>query len=261
MEPYFERTGDAVVGRAHASSPWSEHMVGGRALAALVAWGAERDHGEEGWQPARLTVDMFRPAPIAPLHVTSARVRDGSQVRACDVWVHHSDRLVSRGSVLFIRKGAEPPGTVWAPPGWTWAMPEDLPPPPPLEARFSLGEVREVTPMGGPAKRLVWLREDRDLVDGETSTPFVRLAGMADYTHPLTNLSDVGLGYINADLTMYLSRLPEGDWVGLESIAHTSAEGVAVGGVAMNDTSGVIGYTYVCGVVDGRMQATRGDSR
>jgi hypothetical protein len=258
LEPYFERRGDAVVGRPHASSPWSEAMVGGRALSGLVAWGAERDHGEDGWQPARFTVDMFRPAPIAPLVVTSRRLRDGAQVRACDVFVHHEEKLISRGTALFIRRGSEPPGRVWAPPGWDGPMPDALPEEPRLDARFSLGEVRQVTPMDAPTKRLAWLREDRDLVDGINSSPFVRLAGMADYTHPFTNLSDVGLGYINADLTMYLSRMPRGEWVGFESIAHTSADGITVGGVAMHDREGAIGYTYVCGVVDGRMQSRSG---
>jgi acyl-CoA thioesterase len=258
MEPYFERKDDAVVARLHASSVWSDQMVGGRPLAALVAWGAERDHGEEGWQPARLTIDMFRPAPIAPLVVTSERVRDGGQVRACDVFVHHEDRLVSRGSALFIRQGAEPPGSVWAPPAWDAPRPEDSPEEErAADQRVALGEVRYLSPIGAPNTRRAWLRETRDLVDGETSTPFVKLAGIADFAHPLSNAADVGLGYINADVTLYIARLPESDWIGMESVAHVASEGVAIGGAALYDTAGPIGFAHVCAVVDARLQRQR----
>jgi Thioesterase-like superfamily len=253
-EPYFERRDGAVVGRIHASSVWSDQMVGGRPLAALVAWGAERDHGEEGWQPARLTVDMFRPAPMAPLTVTSRRVRDGSQVRACDVFVHHEEKLVSRGSALFLRQGPEPPGAVWAPPAWDAPGPHEVPAAEQRGGRVALGEVRYLSPIGAPTKRRAWLRETRDLVDDEESTAFVKLAGIADFTHPLSNVSDRGLGYINADLTLNLARLPNGDWIGLESVAHVAAQGVAVGGVALYDLRGPIGYVHVCAVADNRMQ-------
>jgi hypothetical protein len=254
LEPYFAVDGDMVVARRHASSVWSEQMVGGRPLASLVAWGAERQHGGSGWQPTRLTVDMFRPAPMRPLRVTSLRVRDGSLVRACDVFVHDGETLVSRGSALFIRQGAEPEGMVWSPPGWPGPMPDEVPASAQAHDRVALGEIRYATAIGAPTKRLVWLREHRDLVDGEAATPFVNVAGMADFAHPLSNSGDSGLGYINTDVTLYLARMPEGDWVGLETIARVSAHGVAVGGVALHDTSGLIGYAQASAVADSRLR-------
>jgi hypothetical protein len=254
-EPYFQRQdASVVVGRALAAGPWSTDQLAGRAVVALVAWGAERDHGGTEWQPARLTVDMFRPAPMAPLTVTSTRIRDGSRVRACDVFIHHGDRLVCRGSAVFVRRGEDPPGTVWSPPGWEGPYPADLSD---LLGDAGLGDLRLVTPFGAPAQGLAWIHETHDLVDGEPSTPFVRTAGVTDWVNPLSNSGDRGLAYINADLTLYLARLPRGEWVGLRTFVHAAAQGVAVGGAAVYDTEGMIGSVQVCAVADTRMQEQR----
>ena len=36
----------------------------------------------------------------------------------------------------------------------------------------------------------------------------------ADFTNPLANSGDQGLEFVNADYTLYLHRLPVGEWIG-----------------------------------------------
>ncbi len=92
--------------------------------------------------------------------------------------------------------------------------------------------------------RYAWLREIRDLVEGEELTPFIRAAMAVDVTASMSNFSTSGLSFINADYTLTLSRLPEGPYIGRASLTHYSAAGIATGAASMFDARGPIG----CGV-------------
>jgi hypothetical protein len=103
---------------------------------------------------------------------------------------------------------------------------------------------------GGTGRRRVWISETCDLVEGERNSPLVRAALAADSASPLAHASDIGLDFINADYTLYLSRLPVGDFIGLESGGHTSTDGIAVGQCTMHDTSGPIGFCMTAAVAN-----------
>src|SRR5690606_41872966 len=104
-----------------------------------------------------------------------------------------------------MRPGPPPAGAVWAPPPWDAPAPDDVPAPPdsPMRQLTSM-EVRAIDGMGFGAdgQRRVWLRDHLDLVDGETVSPFQRLAMAADFASPLANSSSEGLRFINGDITV-----------------------------------------------------------
>jgi hypothetical protein len=85
------------------------------------------------------------------------------------------------------------------------------------------------------------MAEMRELVAGAPLTPFTRVAVAADFASPLANRHETGLGYINTDVTVYLHRLPVGEWIGFEKINHHATDGVAIGECFLHDTQGPIG--------------------
>jgi acyl-CoA thioesterase len=117
--------------------------------------------------------------------------------------------------------------------------------------------MRPVTPgtFGVATQKRIWIRENRALVDGQPLTPFVRVATAADFTNPLANSGSEGLKFINADITLYLHRLPDSDWIGFETTDHGNAEGVAVGACRLYDTGGPIGHSLVCAVANERRRS------
>ena len=91
------------------------------------------------------------------------------------------------------------------------------------------------------SRKFAWVRELRPLIAGDPMTPFVRVALAGDVTSALTHWGTGGLRYINADFTMTLGRLPDGDYIGLASDGHNGGRGVASGSATLFDRHGPIG--------------------
>lgn len=253
-EPIFERRGDLVVPTGAAQGPWGE-TVGGRWLSGLVAWGAARDHDDDDYLPARLTVDMFRPVPLVPIRVVSTLVRRGRRIRVIDVSARDEAGLeLVRGTVMQLLKTENPPGAVWYPRELGRLDPEALPPWPPRIERERSWQMRRVG-------REAWVKESQPFVAGEKLTPFLRAALAADATNGTANDGEGGLGYINADLALYLARLPRSEWVGLEGTGHGGDCGVSYGTASMYDLEGRIGQVTMAGLADLRLYGRQGFSR
>jgi hypothetical protein len=248
-EAFFRPKGELLEPRAHAHSPWSPDMLHGRLLAGLAAREVERAYGGDGFQVVRVTVDLFRAAPMAAVRVRSSLVRDGGRARGADVAIESGEHVVARATALLLRPSDPPPGSVWSAPAWTVPGPEELP-----------GAVRgpddgnpDLRPIGGPLvdaadRKCAWMRDGRDLVDGEALTPVARAVMAADVANPLSNWGDAGLHFINADVSVQLARLPQGEWIGLEVTDHLDAAGIAVGQCSLYDPVGRFGHATVSSV-------------
>ena len=83
----------------------------------------------------------------------------------------------------------------------------------------------------------------------------MRAAFASDFTNPFANSGSAGLQFVNADITLYLHRLPLGEWLGFEVIEHHAHEGIAVGECIIYDETGALGRSLVCGVANRRKPA------
>jgi hypothetical protein len=226
-------------------------MLHGRLLAGLAAGAVERAHGDPALRLARLTIDLTRAAPMEPVEIHTARVRDGRRVRTADVRIVSNNVEVARAAALLLRTGEEPEGVVWSAPEWDVPGPDEVPPMPGRDEAIAAGhpDMRSITgPLDGPGQTRVWMRDARPLIDGEPLSPSVRAAMAADVTNPIANFGDTGLHFINADVTVTMVRLPSSEWVGLEVIDRLGADGIALGECALHDLTGRFGHAVVCSV-------------
>ena len=251
-EPFFRREGESFVPNDICRGPWDRESLHGRVVAGLMAFDIERRWLEPGFHPARLTVDLYRMPPFAPVQVRSEVVRDGRRIRIVDAEFTSGGVSIGRASCLLLRHGETPDGRVWSPPLWEAPDPESLPAPERTEREPMWDSLVIDHGFGAVAQKNTWLRENRELVEGEALTPFLRAAVAADFTNPFANSGDQGLQFVNADITLYLHRLPEGEWLGFQVVAHHANEGVAVGECVMYDRAGAIGRSTVCGVANVR---------
>jgi len=252
-EPFFHQPTEAsrFEPTDFARGPWGHESLHGHVLGGLIAHMIEQEHGDAEFQPARLTIDMFRPPTWAPVTIETRIVRTGKRVRAIDASLIVEETEIARGSAVMLRRAEDPDGTVWSPDPWDVPAPEELAAPssdrvPVWESRFISGDEN------GAYRRRAWMREVRELVGSRPLSPWVRSAMAADFTNPLVNSGDAGLEFVNADYTIYLHRLPVGEWIGVEAMSHHSAAGVAVASAAFYDAQGAIGRSGVSAIANRR---------
>jgi len=240
-EPFFHRDGDAYVPTRQASGFWGpKDNLHARVMIGLFAHVIERQYGEPDLQPARLTVDLYRLPDLTPVTVTTRLVRQGGRIRVVEAELFSSGVSSARASCQLLRRTQQPEAAIWTRPAWDAPPPEQVAPP---EIPFTdKWEMRPI-PSVGPGPRRTWLREVRPLVAGEAHTPFSRIATGIDYTSPIANSAEVGLEFINSDVTLYLHRPPAGEWIGYEVTDHQSAEGIAIGHCVLHDIHGPVGFS------------------
>ena len=255
VEPFLTPGPDGLAPGSRARGPWGEDTLHGRILAGLFAHEIERSHGDPDFHVARLTTDLFRMPRMAPLAVEIEPVREGRRIRVLSGVIHSEGREVARASAVLLRRGEPTEGRVWSPEPWDAPPPDAVPEPPPRPEGFQAPW--DMRPIGGAAfgttgRKRAWLRERRELVAGTPLTPLVRVALAADIASPMANSGDRGLEYVNADISLYLHRLPESEWLGWDVTHHHSADGIAVAGCTIHDTEGAVGTSTVCAVANRR---------
>jgi len=253
---FFRADGDALVPADFASSPWGP-VLHGRLIGGLTARAAELARAADpGLACARLTVDLFRAVPLAPVTVAARQVRAGRRITVLDVSVEQDGTLAGQGRAVLLRRSEQPGGTFRPVPCWDAPKPfEDHGA---AEAPSSNG--RWSAPWqswraGGAAGLTegIWMRDTHPLVTGEELTPLVRLAMAADLASPVSHYSDRGLSFINADYTVYLGREPDGEYIGLQPSGHLSADGVAAGRCVVHDRHGPAGFVTNAAVANPTM--------
>ncbi len=240
---YFRADGDAFAPTPLAQGPWGQ-TISGNVLGGLLGFVIDRVAGDPQMQPARLTVDLFRPAALEPVTVRTEVIRSGKRIKVVDAQAFQRGTPVARASTVFLRRGEGSPDDIWTS--------EVTIPDPPADDR------RDDRPMhivahgaGSPSSDLsawahtgpkhAWIRNTAPVVDGEPMTPFIRAAMAGDVVSSLTHFGPGGLQYINADYTLTLSRLPVGPDIGLTALTHYSSAGVATGTATLFDLDGPIG--------------------
>ncbi len=242
--PYFSRNENLFIPSEVARGGWgpsiSGHVVGG-----LLAWAAECAVDDPQLHPTRLTVDLPRPTALEPLEVHTTVHHDRRRLRLVEAVLVQAGAPVARASALFLRRGPQPEGEVWSPSVQMPPLPLEQDASPTLFMRtYGWGSpIQNPDPAwpNTPGPKYTWLHETRSLIDEEPLSPFTRAAMAADITASLANWGTRGLQFINVDYTLALSRLPEGPYVGLASLAHSSHDGVAAGSAVLVDSGGPIG--------------------
>jgi hypothetical protein len=247
----YEQQADLWQPSTLSRGPWDPRAQLGGAPAALLAHLAESAVAEPGWQLARLTLELVKPVPVAPLaaHLglqsSRSTTRLGIDLLAGDTLVARAHALMLRGPQLALPEalpGGSPPRLL--------PLPEDCSEPMripgmPASTSFYSTAVESRLAQGDPARpgpRAAWFRLRVPMVRGRPNFPAMRAAAAADFGNGLSWVLDpTRYLFTNADLSLHLHRLPAGEWIGLMS--ETQADGGGVGGTLsrLYDEQGPIG--------------------
>jgi len=103
VEALYRIEGDQVRTGPLAAGPWDPTVQHGAAPASLVAWAAEQVPVERPMQVSRITIDLMRPVPVAPLEMKTEILRQGHKIQLIAIRLFAGPVDVVRASVLKVR--------------------------------------------------------------------------------------------------------------------------------------------------------------
>jgi hypothetical protein len=257
MDAIYRVDGDRVVTSPNAAGPWDSRMQHGSAPAALVVWAAEAMLTPVPMQIARVTIDLMRPVPLAPLTIQTEVLRQGRKIQLCAVKLLAEDVVVVGATVLKIKTQALAlPPEVAEPsvelPGPDQAREEKVNfSSSPFVTGISLRAARGAFGVPGPGA--IWYRVDRPLVEGAKVSPAMRAVVAADFCNGTSAALDFrDWTFINADLTVSFARPPVGEWILLDAESWVGPDGAGLATARLADQRGYFGRAIQSLVIEKR---------
>ena len=249
--------------------PWDGAHQHAGPPAALIGRAIERCEGVGGNVAGRIvgrvTFEILRPIPIAPVVVSAGVTRPGRRVDMVEASLSDAEgtELVRARGWRLARSEVELPdrlGSVEDGPARAAGRPSGatgMPAPPDelpvsnvdffptgydvgyhsaMEYRAAVGAFME------PGPAAVWLRMRHPLIAGEEPTPLQRVLVAADTGNGISSTLDFRRYlFINVDLTVHLHREPDGEWVCLDALTIPEPTGVGMTDTQLRDVHGPIG--------------------
>jgi hypothetical protein len=264
-DSFYVPDGDGFVSTELTRGPWDPGSQHAGPPAALIGREIERVPSDDGPRTmGRITFEILRPVPVAPVRVEAHVVRPGRNVEMVDATLADSsgEQLVratawrlradgvdvpveltgagGAGGAGFLastlRPGFAPPGPEQGELRDFFDTGQDIGYHTAMEYRFVSGAFLE------PGPATVWMRPRYPLVAGEEPSPLQRVLLVADTGNGASATLDyTGFVFINVDLSVHLHRMPVGEWVCLDAITIPEREGVGITDTALYDERGPIG--------------------
>jgi hypothetical protein len=257
LDAIYHVDGNRVVTSPDAAGPWDAGMQHGSAPAALAVWAAEAIPTREPMRIARVTIDLMRPVPMAPLTIATEVLREGRKIQLCAVRLLAENVVVVGATILKIRTEAlelppdiadvavELPGPHQAP--------EEKPncSSSPFVKGIAMRAARGRFGVPGPGA--IWYRVDWPLVDGSSVSQVMRAVIAADFCNGTAAALDYReWTFINADLSVNLARQPVGSWILLDAESWIGTDGAGLAMARLADERGYFGRSVQSLVIEKR---------
>lgn len=244
-DAFFVEDGDRYVATEWTRGPWSRDHQHAGPPAALLGRAVERAGDDPGMLLVRLSIDLLRPIPIAPLQVR-ARLREaGRNAQRLDATLEHDGQELARATALRLRRESvdvPEPVTEDRPTGPEAAAPFRFPFFEDEVGYHEAMELRIAEGTWGKGPVAAWMRCRKALVAGEPLSPLSRVLVAADSGNGVSPILDPKRTlFMNPDLTVHLERMPDADWVCLDARTRAEPHGMGLADTRLLDERGPIG--------------------
>jgi hypothetical protein len=233
-DAFYEPDGDGFRATELTRGPWDPGAQHAGPPAALLGRAIEGLPDSAEFQVGRVTFEILRSVPIAPVRVAAWVARPGRRVQMVEAELSDAEGeplMLARAWRIRTAKLELP----------AEALVASQPPAPPedggdadffptgqehgyhsaMELRFVAGGFLE------PGPATAWLRMRQPLVAGEEPTPLQRVLIAADVGNGISAALDFRRYlFINVDLTVQLERMPKGEWIGVDAATLPRSKGI-----------------------------------
>ena len=245
---FYVSEGGRFVSTELTRGPWDPGSQHAGPPAALIGRALERST-PEGWAIGRITFEILRAVPIAPLQVEVETLRPGRSVELVGAVLRDADgeplirahawRLAERPLELpeGLAEAADPvPAVEHGTDHPFFDTGQEVGYHTAMEYRFVSGSFTEL----GPAT--VWMRMQCPLIEGEPPSPLQRLLTAADTVNGASATLDLQRYlFVNVDLSVHAYRPPVGEWVCLDAITIPQPTGIGMAEAVLHDERGPLG--------------------
>jgi hypothetical protein len=255
---FFAVEAGQLVPQPVARGLWGTDQMHGLAISGALGRAIEQAIGERGrteLRAARYNVDLFKPAAMALCTTTTEIVREGPRLCLVGATLRQEGVPVARASALFLRPSESPGGAVWSS-GIEVSPPPDLPAAsderlPLVIGSDDTGWTGSLAGSQNGSRKFAW-QTALPVIVGEEPSPFVSVASVADAASMVTNLGSNGVEFINADISLAISRLPVSREIGMVALERSEHDGIASGTALVYDREGAIGTSTVVAIANAR---------
>jgi Thioesterase-like superfamily len=242
---FYVRDGAKYVSTPSTVGPWDPKLQHGSPVASLLATRIEHEIAPHT-RIAHFSMDFWGAVPVATLDVTTAIERPGKKIELRSATVSAFGKTFARANAWVLQTKPNVSDETHL---------DDPPPPMPEKAvttyfesvpRFGYGDALEWRfPEGsfveiGPAT--VWSKLRVAIVEGEDVSPLARALAMVDSANGISAELDVRTHlFVPVNLTVSMTREPEGEWVGMRAVTSLARDGVGTTRARLFDSRGTIG--------------------
>jgi len=233
------------VGNGPARGPWDPDACHAGPVTGVIARALELRVTDK--QLMRLSVEMFRPVPMAGFEVVTEIRKEGRMITAAAAQVYDQSRkLIASASSLHatvLDVGPMPSARVDVP-DFSQAEAGEFPIRDTQHGLEFFGNGIEVRyPPGesaGTGPTTVWMKT-LPLLETELPSPFQRLCPLADCGNGISrNMEVAEASFLNPDLSIVLCRAPESEWLASSARSFWEETGLGMTEATLFDTRGVI---------------------
>lgn len=240
---FYEPDGHGFLPTGLAIGPWDRRLQNGVALNALIAQLVEQTPTPVPMATARLVIDILKPTRMDRVVPKLAMLREGKRLQLVELELVQDGTTTVRATALRVRI-AHSPAT------------EAIPRPHPAEGlpgfnseRSAFRRVIETRLESGGLEvhgpGVVWARVFGEVVPGIGVSPFVQAALAADFGSGLSSFVDWReWSFANVDISLHLTRPPQGEWVRVAASSESAGNGFAVVATELDDLHGRFGHAH-----------------
>jgi hypothetical protein len=199
----------------------------------------------------------MRPVPLKPLTFETEVIREGRKIQLCAIRLRADGVIVVAASVLKIRQQAQPLPSDIAELKVALPSPEASPEDPaqfsnsPFVTGMQLRAARGKFGVPGPGA--IWYRAVRPLIEGAEVSQAVRAVVAADFCNGTSAVLDFRQWiFLNADLTVSMTREPVGEWILLDAESWIGPDGAGLAMARLADSRGYFGRSVQSLVIEKR---------
>ncbi|WP_201575514.1 thioesterase family protein [Psychrobacter sp. H8-1] len=232
----------------HAQGAWNEHEQHMASATGVLTAELSQFAPQNNMRIARISLDILGLIPLDEFTITTRCIRPGKTIELVEAVMSSRGRdcIIARAWRLMTQDTSEIAGledqkavnkpeelAVWDDmKGWPGGFIESV--------RFVAAPDRR------EGKGMVWITNDIEMVEGETTDDLVHLLGMVDTANGVVPRLGLGLSELqwmfpNTDLQIHMHRTPQGKWLGIEAVQQYGDDGIGLTSAVLHDVHGPFG--------------------